>query len=249
LLTLVRTLSAEDDAPSATPPSVARVLSYQRWPSLPGPERIASDVGISEYVLIDNPVPAPDRLADDARVASPRRALELAHTLSTMREAMTRGGRPTSAGRPAPPLDARIVVGGVRVGFNGCMPGVLEEVLYALEQRCPVYVVGGFGGAAGALARAVLSDEQQPEFTLAYHRERSSNFKALELALVESGEQHHIDALFSRLCGTIAEVRADIPGRLDNGLDREENIRLMRSDHVAEIGWLLRRGLARRLAQ
>ena len=246
LLTLVRTLSADDDAPSTT--RVPRVLSYQRWPSLPGPDRIASDVGISEYVLIDNPMPAGDRLADDARVASPRRARELAHTLSTMREAMTRGGRLTSAGRPAPALHARIVVGGKRIGFNGCMPGVLEEVLYALEQSRPVYVVGGFGGAAGTLARAVLFDEQQPDLEIAYHRERSSNFRVLELGLAQSDERHHIDTLFPRLRRAIAEVRADIAGRLDNGLDREENLRLMLSDHVAEIAWLLRRGLARRLA-
>ena len=247
LLTLVRTLSADDDAPSAT--RLPRILSYQRWPSLPGPERIASDVGISEYVLVDNPVAAGDRLADDARVASPRRARELAHTLSTMREAMDRGGRLTSAGRQAPALDARIVVGGVRGAFNGYMSGVLEEVLYALEEKRPVYVIGGFGGAAGTLARAILEDERQPDLELSYHRERSSNFRVLERGLEQAGEGRRIESLFARMRQAIADVRADIEARLDNGLGREQNVRLMRSDHVAEIVWLLRHGLSRRLAQ
>ena len=246
LLTLVRTLSADDDASEG--PRVPPVLSYQRWPSLPDADRIAGDVGISEYVLIDNPAAAKDRLADDRRVASPRRARELAHTLSAMRDAMTRGGTLTTAGRPARALDARIVVGGIRVSFNGCMPGVLEEVLYALEQRRPVYVIGGFGGAAGALARAILSGDDPPELDVPYHRDRSSNFRMLETGLVESNETRRIDDLFSRLRGVIAEVRSDIPGRLDNGLDREDNLRLMQSDHVAEIISLLGRGLSRRLA-
>src|SRR4030095_10634726 len=47
LLTLVRIMSAEDDAPSSAPQRVPHVLSYQRWPSLPAPDRIANDVGIS----------------------------------------------------------------------------------------------------------------------------------------------------------------------------------------------------------
>jgi hypothetical protein len=70
----------------------------------------------------------------------------------------------------------------------------------------------------------------------------------LEMGLVESNETRRIDELFSRLRGVIAEVRSDIPGRLDNGLDREDNLRLMQSDHVAEIISLLGRGLSRRLA-
>jgi hypothetical protein len=246
LLTLVRTLSADDDESGRA--RVPPILSYQRWPSLPDADRIASDVGISEYVLIDNPAAAADRLADDRRVASPRRARELAHTLSAMRDAMTRGGTLTTAGRPAPALDARIVVGGVRVSFNGCMPGVLEEVLYALEQRRPVYVIGGFGGAAGSLARAILSGNHLPELEVPYHRARSSNFRMLETGLAATSEASRIDDLFSRFRLAIAEVRSDIPGRLDNGLDREENLRLMESDHVAEIISLLGRGLSRRLA-
>jgi hypothetical protein len=248
LLTLVRTLSADDDAPSDGA-RVPRVLSYQRWPSLPAPERIASDVGISEYVLIDNPAPAETRLADDSRVASPTRARQLALTLSAMRDAMTNGGRPTSAGRTAPPLDARIIVGGVGIGYNGCLPGVLEEVLYALERRCPVYVVGGFGGAARILANAVLSGEPQRELHPAYHREHSSGFAALERGFEQSGNPHHIEGLFNRLHQVIGEIRSDVARRLDNGLDHDENVRLMQTDHIAEIVWLLRKGLARRLAQ
>ena len=43
--------------------------------------------------------------------------------------------------------DARIVIGGKREGFRGAMPGIFEEVLFALERRQPLYLAGGFGGA------------------------------------------------------------------------------------------------------
>jgi hypothetical protein len=244
LLTMVRSLSADDDATPGPP----RVLSYQRWPSLPGPEQIASDVGICEYVLVDNPMPAETRLADDGRVTSPKRARELALTLSAMRTAMTIGGELTSAGTPAPKLDARIAFGGARLAFNGCLPGVLEEVLYALEHHCPVYVVGGFGGAAGILARAVLSGEPQPEMEIAYHRTHSSGFALLERGFNRAGQAAYVEDLFKRLNTVIGEIQKDVAGRLQNGLDRAENTRLMQTDHVAEIVWLLRRGLVRRLA-
>jgi hypothetical protein len=247
LLTLVRTLSSDgDDAPGARPP---RILSFQRWPSLPDADRIASDVGISEYVLIDSPLPHEERLADDRRLASPSRARELAKSLSAMREAMTNGGKPTTAGRSAPSLDARIVVGGVRVGFNGYMPGVLEEVLYALEARRPVYLIGGFGGAAGVMARSLLQKDNLAELNAAYHRENSPKFVMLEKGLTRYGEEKRISELFDRLHQAIAEVRADIPGRLDNGLDDAQNRRLLQSDHVAEIIQLLRIGLSRRIVK
>ena len=43
--------------------------------------------------------------------------------------------------------DARIVIGGKREGFQGAMPGIFEEVLFALERHQPLYLAGGFGGA------------------------------------------------------------------------------------------------------
>jgi SLOG cluster2 len=49
--------------------------------------------------------------------------------------------------------EARIVVGGQLRGFKGLMPGVIEEVLYATDARQPVFLAGGFGGAAAAAGR------------------------------------------------------------------------------------------------
>lgn len=44
-------------------------------------------------------------------------------------------------------------------GYGGPFPGVVEEAWRALEQRKPLYVVGGFGGAAALVAELLTSDE------------------------------------------------------------------------------------------
>lgn len=44
--------------------------------------------------------------------------------------------------------NARIVVGGKMSGYSGCIPGILEEFKIALSHEHPLFVVGGFGGAA-----------------------------------------------------------------------------------------------------
>lgn len=50
-------------------------------------------------------------------------------------------------------IDGRILVGGKLRGFLGEMPGVVQETILAVERGQPVYLAGGFGGAAAAAAR------------------------------------------------------------------------------------------------
>lgn len=56
--------------------------------------------------------------------------------------------------------NARIVVGGKQAGFEGKMPGIVEEVLLSLERRQPIYLSGGFGGVTLDIIRTL-----HPEFT------------------------------------------------------------------------------------
>lgn len=48
---------------------------------------------------------------------------------------------------------AQLVVGGQLAGFRGVMPGVVEETVAAAEAGHPIYVAGGFGGAAALVIR------------------------------------------------------------------------------------------------
>lgn len=49
--------------------------------------------------------------------------------------------------------NGRILVGGQLRGFKGVMPGVIEEAMLAIERGQPLYLAGGFGGAAAAVAK------------------------------------------------------------------------------------------------
>jgi hypothetical protein len=55
--------------------------------------------------------------------------------------------------------DARILVGGRLAGYQGSLPGVIEEARMSLEANQPLYVAGGFGGAAAAIAQALGHDD------------------------------------------------------------------------------------------
>lgn len=48
----------------------------------------------------------------------------------------------------------RLMIGGRRTGFEGRMPGLIEEALMALEASQPLYLAAGFGGATADLAQA-----------------------------------------------------------------------------------------------
>lgn len=48
---------------------------------------------------------------------------------------------------------AQVVVGGQLDGFRGAMPGVVEETVAAADAGHPIYVAGGFGGAAALVIR------------------------------------------------------------------------------------------------
>lgn len=56
--------------------------------------------------------------------------------------------------------DARLVVGGQRAGFQGHIPGVVEETILAIRAGQPVFVAGGFGGAAGDIVRVLRFDPE-----------------------------------------------------------------------------------------
>jgi hypothetical protein len=62
---------------------------------------------------------------------------------------------------------ARVLVGGGLRVFQGVMPGLIEEAILSVQAGQPLYVAGGFGGAAAAIATALGYEEQSwypPDF-------------------------------------------------------------------------------------
>lgn len=54
--------------------------------------------------------------------------------------------------------DARVVLGGKVVGFGGAAPGVAEEAALTATLGKPLYIAGGFGGAATLVGRIAHPD-------------------------------------------------------------------------------------------
>jgi hypothetical protein len=72
---------------------------------------------------------------------------EWAAALTAMRNYVTRAS------------DARIVLGGQTAGYLGRMPGIAEEAYVSAAVGQPLFVIGGFGGAAQAIARSIAANE------------------------------------------------------------------------------------------
>jgi hypothetical protein len=123
------------------------VRNFLAWPvhaSIPSSKvedwRAALD-GVAELVL----------LALDGKPMNDNRGREpLEPTPSEWRNGLTAMRK-----RMASETDARVVLGGRTTGFRGRLPGIAEEALIQVENKAPLYVLGGFGGCGLAIARAM----------------------------------------------------------------------------------------------
>ena len=120
--------------------------------------------------------------------------------------------------------DARIVIGGKRAGFEGAMPGIVEEVLFSLERRQPLYLAGGFGGATLDVIRTLRP---------AYAEWLPSLPGAAET------DQRLSDGL-ARLGEVASAQKWD---GYENGLNEEENRLLAASYRPSEIAALIGKGM------
>jgi hypothetical protein len=124
---------------------------------------------------------------------------------------------------------ARILIGGRRDGFQGRVPGLLEEAFISIEIGQPLYLAGGFGGVTADIIRAIGLD---------------------------GGEwlQPRADAAppDARLPAALAELSAlnkkQDPALLANGLSSDEARRLAATHRPSEIAALVSLGLGRRFA-
>lgn len=122
---------------------------------------------------------------------------------------------------------ARLFLGGKREGFQGRMPGVLEEALLALAAEQPVYLAGGFGGVVGDMVRAL----------------GVPGTEWLASPPPKQGDSHNSEWL-DRLSGIdLEDVFAG------NGLTAEENHRLATAYRPSEIASLVATGLGRLASQ
>ena len=122
--------------------------------------------------------------------------------------------------------NARIVVGGRLSGWTGAMPGVLHEAELSIERNQPLYVAGGFGGAAAALAKA---------------------FDPTALEWMPDDMPHHgVDEDVAGHVQRIADLT--LKSQVQDGLDVAQRRQLASSHRPGDIATLTAIGLATALA-
>jgi hypothetical protein len=154
--------------------------------------------------------------------------------------------------------DARILLGGKRHSFLGLYPGILEEALLAIERKQPLYVMGGFGGAAFNVAQALMG-EAPKEFDMAFQRQHGKAIKYGEVmdAYAQLGtgrpELGLPDADYGAATQALAAHGAAPGGGAStlsraNGLSDEENRMLFATASLDEAMYLIMKGLERVLS-
>lgn len=123
----------------------------------------------------------------------------------------------------------RVLIGGKRAGFQGVMPGLVEEATIALHANQPLFLAGGFGGVTLDMIRAVepAFADWLPSFSPGATQDPRTqrSLKALEAGTVGQGWR----------C-------------LNNGLTSDETRHLSATHRPSEIATLVSVGLGR-LAQ
>ncbi|MFY0677563.1 MAG: hypothetical protein JXR18_09790 [Neptuniibacter sp.] len=134
--------------------------------------------------------------------------------------------------------DARICAGGKLTNFKGKMPGVLEEVLIALEYKKPIYLLGAIGGVVGDISHIIMSNEKSPKLTDEWQRNHTTEYSELQ----EVAKVHGNNADYLEVYSILSSLEpADLAKR--SGLSEEEYIKLMTSPFVDECLQLILKGL------
>ncbi|MGY0711703.1 TIR domain-containing protein [Azospirillum argentinense] len=144
---------------------------------------------------------------------------------------------------------ARIILGGKLRGYAGRYPGVAEEALETIKRGVPLYVIGGFGGAARAVFDAIAQPEPRNALRTAWD-ERCKDRSIREV-------HARYDLLAARMDDGLRDLSVDHDGVLTcfaelgvaglsarNKLTLAENKRLALCQDIHEITALLVKGLA-----
>jgi hypothetical protein len=140
--------------------------------------------------------------------------------------------------------NARIFIGGAIRKFKGKCPGILEELLIALEHKHPVYLVGAFGGITRE-AIEVLKGNQPDSFSEEFYFE-NADYKNMVAIYNEKHSDNSID--FKKYLSTLQAIGLKGIAEL-NGLSEDENLRLTITPHISEVVYLILKGLTNRFTK
>lgn len=258
---LLRLISAEQEDNSQggadTNLRIGKLFNHAAWPSYLEitPKIEAQWINCCQIVRITQQLAGfpEEEVVPDAKAhnRSPRTLFNAAVTLSAMRRLMMQPIPITIPDGPSsvvPPVVARILLGGKVDGYSGFLPGIFEEALVTMQRGRPLYILGGFGGAAEVLAKAMLASgsDRPPEFTLAWQEARNPAL----VRLLESTKEFQVPssfvlpgAAFDQLFSFVERARTNLSGTLETGLDDAQTRELLTTRNVDTAVRLVRTGL------
>lgn len=215
---------------------IDRMLQFQasaRQHRLPLPADVVTDLQV-------DPKKKPTFVAN-----SPESDYLNARCFTAMREAMTEK------------ISARVLLGGPLAGYGGCYPGLVEEAYLAMKANRPVYLIGAFGGCTRAIIDAVEGrqpdaitlagqtslDEtfrrENPEKAKTPYAQRVTDFNTRATKLkIEPIDYNAVQSVFASTgANNLAVLCAN------NGLTPQESRRLFETPHIAEMIYLVLKGL------
>lgn len=161
---------------------------------------------------------------------TPQRRYAWARGLTAMRELITVHS------------NARLVIGGKLKGFAGLLPGVIEEAWISLKAKKPLFLIGGFGGAARAVSDQ-LSEVERLEFTEDWAEQNIPDYELTKALYDQHGGQF---MSLAQIGANIKEYRqSGFTVALKNGLNDLENQELIFSTDPRRIVELILMGLSR----
>lgn len=132
----------------------------------------------------------------------------------------------------------RICAGGRLFGYKGKMPGVLEEIVLAVNLGKPLFLLGAFGGVVGNVCYVLLNKDVPEVLTeecQIHHNAGYSDVQALAKA-------HENECDYRTVAETIQKVNvSDLASRC--GLSEDEYVRVMGTPFIDECLHLIMKGL------
>jgi len=201
---------------------VCYIRNYLHWPIYNNITTEQRADYLASRIKLIGATPGDAVLADETGLFVPRSSLETSLKWATSLTQM----RLESIGES----DARIICGGKTIGFTGFMPGIAEEFMIAYKTKKPIYLIGGFGGCSHIIAKVLEGKSSGKELLESVMKvDTYKQFYEWSNANGHSIDYHFFDKI------SIKE--------LNNGLEPEDNLRLLQSVDIMEVVSLVLTGL------
>jgi SLOG cluster2 len=206
-----------------------RVANYFAWPIHINLSRVDDSEFKASNIQVVKLPPPQGILVDPDTFTKPDtndNKVIWAKSLSNMRQTITETSQ------------ARILIGGQISNFMGIIPGLVEEALYAIRGKQPLYLCGAFGGATKATLDALVNGASR-QFLSEDFQLKNTDYREFYNYWNET-ENIKID--YSSLVKEFSDY--GIGGlSYSNGLNKDENIRLANTQHIPEMDYLIIKGM------